>query len=86
MRGGVVIEVALVVAGGGSEAVGALGVEGSEGGDAGESWRCCKALLSLAYLSSEAFCRIIPSHMQFSMSNRRVCGGSQAVHVCVQPG
>lgn len=54
MRDGVVIGVASVEAGEDSEAVGALGGEVSEGGDAGEGYT---ALLSLAYLFSEAFCR-----------------------------
>lgn len=48
MKGGVVIGVALVVAGEDSEAVGALGGEGSEGGDAGEGYRCGLLLYSLA--------------------------------------
>lgn len=48
MRGGVVIEVALVVGEEGSEAVGASEVEVSEDGDAGEGKtfvKCCRLLL-----------------------------------------
>lgn len=52
MRDGVVIGVALVVAGEASEAVEALGGEASEEGDAGEGKRCC----FLPIFFSEAFC------------------------------
>ena len=75
---------ALVVAGLGSEAVGALEGGGSEGEDAGEGKRCCEALLSLACLFSEAFFREDTLlHVGYlAVSNRTAIEASQGVRVC----
>ena len=62
MRDGVVIGVALVVAGEGSEVVGALGEEDSEGGDAGEGNLCLSHDCLLLVSSAGRFVRRIPSY------------------------